>query len=165
MTSLKILDIKSFMSKLLIKETFDHFLLLEAGITTFNSFFIDGHLHKDYYSKEELECKHLTESPLSYWSQLRPFCFELIKGKRTPLSFKIVFQLSADNTGKLMAQVGQSYSVSDINGFFLTLKYDEKGLSCTTGTSIKIFTLDKSLENVWDEMMREFMIRNEIPFE
>ena len=47
MRAFQIQDVKSFMSHLLLSNTFDRFLLTEASITTFNTFFIDGHLHKE----------------------------------------------------------------------------------------------------------------------
>ena len=50
MIALHILDVKQFMSKLLLNDTFDHFLLSEAVITTYNTFHIDGRLQKDYYN-------------------------------------------------------------------------------------------------------------------
>lgn len=50
MIALQIADIRVFMKKLLLSETFDRFLLLEGSITTFNTFEIDGTLQKTYYS-------------------------------------------------------------------------------------------------------------------
>ena len=47
-------NIKSFMNSLLVGDTFDKFLLEEASITTFNTFTIDGHIQKDFYSEDEL---------------------------------------------------------------------------------------------------------------
>ncbi|MCI8585577.1 MAG: hypothetical protein HFI92_06715, partial [Lachnospiraceae bacterium] len=55
MTALQIADIRSFMHKLLLTETFDRFLLLEGSITTFGTFRIDGTLQKSYYTQEEQE--------------------------------------------------------------------------------------------------------------
>lgn len=92
MRAFQIQDVKSFMSHLLLSNTFDRFLLAEASITTFNTFFIDGHLHKDYFSSDEAEMAELTT--YSYWEQLRPFALSLIKGKKTPLAMKIVFSRS-----------------------------------------------------------------------
>lgn len=42
MLALKINDVKSFMNQLLIGDTFDSFSLVEASITTFSNFTIDG---------------------------------------------------------------------------------------------------------------------------
>ena len=164
MISLHILDVKGFMAQLLLRDTFDRFYLTEASITTFGTFFIDGHLQKDYYSSEELETEEFAQ-PYSYWKQVRPFCLELIKGKKTPLNFKIVFQLSASNTEKLLKQSGASLTLPDIGGLYLNLHYNGKNLNCVTGTSLNLFTMDKSLEHAWDEMVRKFFRAKEIPVE
>lgn len=165
MTSFQILDIKGFMSRLLLKDTFDHFLTVEADITTFASFSIDGRLKKDYFTQEELEASGGSQTPFAFWSQVRPFCLDLIKGKRTPLGFKIVFALSPSNTEKLLSQSAASLNLSDVEGLFLNLRYDGQRLSCITGTSLNLFTLDKSLERTWDEMVEKFFKKIEIPFE
>ena len=104
MISLQIEAIKPFMNKLLLHPTFDAFLLVEGTVTTCNTFHIDGHLNPDYYSKEEQESLGLGCRRFSRWQELRPFCLELIKGKRTPLGFRFTFQLSPENTEKLLTQ-------------------------------------------------------------
>ena len=76
MLALQIADIRVFMKKLLLSETFDRFLLLEGSITTFNTFEIDGTFQKAYYSAEEQD--QIGDRSLSLWSEVRPFCFELI---------------------------------------------------------------------------------------
>ena len=40
---------KEFMTKLLTSDIFDDFLVEEATIDTFNTFHIDGRIHKDFY--------------------------------------------------------------------------------------------------------------------
>ncbi|WP_099466496.1 DUF5721 family protein [Konateibacter massiliensis] len=165
MISLQIIDVKDFMSKLLISDTFNKFLLSEATITTYNTFTIDGHINKDFYSTEELEEKDLTGQEMSYWEILKPVCFELIKGKKTPLGFKIVFLLSPANVEKLLSQSNISLSPNDVNGLFLNIKYSNNSLSCITGTSIKVFSLDKTLEYEWDSMVQKFFKAHEIAFE
>ena len=52
MLAIQIKDVKTFMSKLLSGNTFDSFLLEEAQIHTFNTFVIDGHQNRDFYTKE-----------------------------------------------------------------------------------------------------------------
>ncbi len=165
MILLQLIDIKEFMSHLLLKDTFDHFYLKEASITTFSTFLIDGYLQKEYFSSEEQEMNRLETQPYCYWQQVRSFCFDLIKGKKTPLSFKLVFQLSSENTAKLLAQSGLSLSPSDVSGLYLNLHYDGEHLNCVTGTSLRIFTLDKSLDQAWDLMVQKFLRSKQIPFE
>lgn len=127
MRAFQIQDVKSFMSHLLLSNTFDHFLLTEASITTFNTFFIDGHLHKDYFSSDEAEMAELTT--YSYWEQLRPFALSLIKGKKTPLAMKIVFSLAPKNVEKLILQNHLSIRPEEIGGLFLNVLYDGQSSS------------------------------------
>ena len=56
MIALQIADIKTFMKKLLLSESFDRFLLLEGSITTFNTFHIDGTLQKAYFTWKTVPC-------------------------------------------------------------------------------------------------------------
>lgn len=165
MISLQISGLKNFMNKLLLTGTFDHFLVTEAAVTTYNTFYIDGHLHKDFFTKEELEDESLSERTFSLWEQIRPFCLELMKGRKTPLGFKIVFQLSRPNLKRLLTQAQLPFTPDDVNGLFLNLKYDGSMLTCITGTSMSLFTLDKSLEHEWDRMVQKFFLKQEINFE
>lgn len=164
MISLRIEDTKSFMNKLLLQQIFDPFHVVEGSITTYNTFHIDGHLESDYYTPEEQEALNLSARRFSRWQDLRPFCLELIKGKHTPLNFRFTFQLSPENTEKLLAQTESSFSLSDIGGLILNIRYDFTGLTCTTALSLNLFTMDKSLEHAWDQMVQKFFLKQEIAF-
>ena len=158
MISLNLTDIKNFMAQLLLSETFDHFSFIEGEIVTFNTFKIDGFIQKDFFDAEE-------EPPqYSYWENLREYCFSIIRGKRTPLSFHLVFSLSPSNTERLIARNAPSLQAKDVQGLYLNIRYDGKHLSCITGTSFKTFTMDKSLEHAWDEMVQKFFRQKKIEF-
>lgn len=158
MISLNLTDIKNFMAQLLLSETFDHFSFIEGEIVTFNTFKIDGFIQKDFFDTEE-------EPPqYSYWENLREYCFSIIRGKRTPLSFHLVFSLSPSNTERLIARNAPSLQAKDVQGLYLNIRYDGKHLSCITGTSFKTFTMDKSLEHAWDEMVQKFFRQKKIEF-
>ena len=94
MLALKITDIRDFTNKLFIGEVFDKFCLSEATVTTFNTFTIDGRLQKDFFDTDSMN--RLTEHGRTHslWKDIRPFCWSVIRGKRTPLSFRIVLHLS-----------------------------------------------------------------------
>ena len=139
MVGLKIEDVKGFTSKLFVKEDFDLFLVKEVQIVTFNSFSIDGHIRKGYFSEEELE--EIGDEGFAPWKLLRPVCFGLIKGKRLPGSFHIVLQLPA----------------SQVQGMYLNIRYEDGALYCITGLSLGFFTLDKTLEDLWDRSAEEFL--------
>lgn len=99
-------DLKTFTAQLFMGETFDHWLVREANIVTFNSFTIDGRIRQGYYSDEELEKNRIEE--LSSWKALRPFCYSLIKGeKKLPESFQITMQLSPEENEKFIRRVNR----------------------------------------------------------
>lgn len=165
MISLRIADIKSFMNQLLISNTFDHFLLSEAVIKTNVSYTIDGHLNKDFYTTDELEMEQLDSLSVAPFSMLRPFCFDLIKGKKTPLSFHFTFQLSPANLENTVKSVSSSLSSSDISAMFLHVRYQNNVLTCSTGISYHTFSLDRTLEQEYDRMMQRFFQKHAIAFE
>ena len=80
MISIPITEVKLFMNHLLCRSTFDAFCVPELSLSTFASFHMDGHILKDYYTKEEYETLYKDRTPIARWKQLRPVCFELIRG-------------------------------------------------------------------------------------
>ena len=89
----------------------------------------------------------------------------IIRGKRTPLSFKLIFGLSESNIEKLLKQQKLSFTPADVQGLYLNIKYDGTHLTCITGTSMNIFSLDKSLEQAWDKMVQKFFTQKQIDYE
>lgn len=162
MVALKIDEIKPFTAKLFLGEIFDHFLVREVNIVTFNSFTIDGHIRTGYYSTQELDENPLEE--LSLWKVLKPVCFSLIKGKKLPGSFRIVLQLAPEGVEAFLKRRQVPLTVDHIQGLCLNLRYEEGKLFCVTGTSVSLFTLDKSLDREWDEEVRLFLKTHEIIF-
>ena len=136
MISLTLTNIKSFMSHLLLKETFDNFSFIEGEIPEY-----------------------------SLWKNLREFCFSLIKGKKTPLGFHFIFSLNSKNISRLIEQKELGLNPADVQGLYLNIRYDGTHLTCVTGTSFKSFMMDKTLEREWDEMVKKFFLRKEIAFE
>ncbi len=160
MIALKLTNRKLFMKHLLLTETFDHFLFIEGEITTFSKFSIDGYLQKSFFED--------TEQPnvdFSFWKQIRDYCFSIIKGKQTPLNFKFIFSLSPENTARLITQNQLDFHPEDVQGLYLNIRFDGTDLLCITGTSLKTFSMDRSLEQAWDKMVQKFFIQKEIAFE
>lgn len=102
MISLTIKDTKTFMSHLLIKDTFDNMLLSEAAIVTGNTYNINGSINRSFFSDDELAS--LASPSYSQWSKIKPVCFSLIKGNKVPTSLKIIFLLSEGDTSQLAGQ-------------------------------------------------------------
>lgn len=155
MIALKINSLKSFMENLLMGSKFDSFLVSEVSLTTYNTFTIDGHIQKAFYTTEEYE--QLPQKEFSLWHTLKPLCYSLMKGTKLPNRFKIILLLSENAVKSFLDSRNLTFSPENVNGLFLNLKYEENSLTCTTGTSLNFFTLDKSLENAWDNFIKEFL--------
>ena len=160
--ALQIEDLRLCTSHLFVKESFDYFLLTEASITTFATVTLDGRQHSEYYTEDERTS--LRDETFVSWAQARPLCFSLIKGKRLPLSFRIVLKLSADNVGRLMESLSTSIQPQMVSGLFLNIRYEHGKLTFVTGTSLSTFTPDKSVEQAWDEAVKKILKHHGIAF-
>ena len=126
---------------------------------TFSTFRIDGFIQKEFFDTG-------TDLPeYSYWKNIREYCFSLIRGKRTPLSFRFVFSLSHKNIARLIEQNNLPLDPGEVQGLYLNIRFDGKSLSCVTGSSFKTFSMDKTLEHAWDEMVEKFFRQKQIAFE
>lgn len=165
MLAFQIKDTKSFMQVLLMKEYFDHFLVEEASITTFNTFHINGRIMKDFYTSEELEEHPEKKEEFSAWADIRPIAFQLIKGKKTPLGFQFVFHLHREAARKLLAKEECTVPENALKAFVLNIKYDGSRVTCITGTALNTFLMDKSADVVWDQAMNQFLTKLNINFD
>lgn len=165
MLALNIKDIKDFMNKLLVGNIFDSFWLTEAAITTFNTFHIDGTLHQDFFDSDTLETLSAQNRSHSLWRDVKPYCYSMIKEKRTPLNFKIIFQLPAAQTEQTAARAMTGAASGQIKGMYLNLQYKNDSLLCTTGVSFSAFFPDKRPEQAWDNMILGFFQKHQIIFE
>ncbi len=163
MRSFQIQNQNAFMTKLLLRDTFDAFLLSEATITTYATFQVDGVFHPEYFKEEEKSAEQ--ESGYSSWKRVKPFFYALTKGNHPPLHFRIVLRLSGQAAAKLASQNGVTIPKEQIDGIFLNLSFDGRNLMCTSGTSIKVFTTDRSLEQSWDDSLERFLRKNQFVFQ
>lgn len=167
MIALEIKGTKNMMNTLLLSEQFDSFLVEEAVITTFNTFHIDGHLVKDFYSSEELEEfeKNQKSMIFSCWSDIRPVCFQLIKGKKTPVSFKVVLHAAPQLIEKTAANPECGVAANLIRSLVLNIRYDNGKVTCITGSAFTTFVMDKSVERLWDAYVRQLLSSFGLDFE
>lgn len=163
MLALQISSMKIFMNHLLTADTFDMFLLEEAIISTANTYTIDGHVNRDFFSPEELDTG---SCPYEFqpWSEIKGLCFHLIKGKHTPLYFKFVLQL---NPKKTQALLNKNYDgdASQIKALVLNIKYDGSRALLTTGTSYHTFVMSKDADILWDKALADYLSSKDIPYE
>lgn len=164
MLALQITSMKQFMNQLLVSEDFHIFLLEEATISTANTYTIDGHINKEFYSAEE-QTSDLLPYDFQPWSELKGLCFNLIKGKHTPLYFKFVFHLKPEQVQSLLTKHGIEMDLSLIRAFVLTVKYDGSKAVLTTGTSYHTFVMDKEPEVIWDKALQQYLTQKGCAFE
>lgn len=163
MIALKVIEVKPFMAKLLIQNMFDEFLLSEFTMNTYSRFQINGKLNKEYFNSSELE--DMEERTYAKWKEVKPFALSIVKGNKTPLSFHITLMLTNEQIIKVLQSSGVAMKPDEISGLYFHIKFENSNLYIITGTGIKTFVLDKTLENSWDEQVKDFMKKNEIAFE
>lgn len=165
MVALEITEIGALLQQMLKGTMFDHFLLQEAVISNACEHQIDGRITENYYTEEEAARMGLSGYRCVPFSMVRPICLEIMKGKRKPAFFKFVFLLSPENQANTIIHSGSSYRPEDVSGMFLNLIYKNSRLTCTTGVSYHIFSMDKSLEKEWDRLAAVFFRRHGIAAE
>lgn len=165
MIALKITNIKQFMSKLLTGEDFDAFLLEEASISTYNTFTIDGRQNREFYTSEEWEDKDIRPYEFTAWKTIRPVCFDLIKGKRTPTAFQFVLHLIPGHTAAILEKGDTTVTADQVKAFVLNIKYDGAALTLITGTAFHTFLMDKTPDSLWDHAVKQFLEKRQIDYE
>ena len=178
----EIADTKQFMNALLATDTFRDFELSQAQVTTFMTCTIDGLLHRDFYDEDTLPEMLRTKEPettgepadrhaaredpkgsgnarLTPWMMAAPMVLAMIRGKNPPISMKIVLRLQDRNVEHLVQREALPYKAADIKGLFLNISYDQGKVTCTSGSSLAVFSLDRSLDTIWDEAAGKFLGR------
>ncbi len=159
MLAINVDDIKVFTQKLFMENLFDEYFVTNIEISTFNNFFVDARINKAYREKE---LKEINE--YSYWRELKPLCFNLIKGKILPLRFKIVLKLDGDDIENFINLYKLDMFKNKLKECFINIIYENNKLSITNGIYISEFIIDKSAERAWDEYILEILSKEKIKF-
>ena len=162
MIALQITELKVFMSKLLASSTFDDFLLQEATLQMGISYVIDGHINESFYQTDSDTDASSDKPAFVPYGEVRGTLFELIKGKRTPLGFQVVLQLSSKRCAILFPEGLDAHL---IKGLILNIRFDGSRAMITSGISYYSFSLDKAPELIWDEALMNFLKGAGIAFE
>ena len=152
MFSMEITDIRGFMNHLLSKDTFDHFLAVEASIQMAVTYRIDGSWNKDFFDSEDVP-----SSVYAPWETIRPVMYQLVKGRRLPSSMKIVLTLPQSSLDHLFGRPGEGDYRDEISGVHLNILYSPKRLKVTSGIAGHSFLMDRRPEQVADEALRGFL--------
>jgi hypothetical protein len=155
MKNFEIDDIKKFMNELFSGTRFDSFYLYEARLKTGLDYYISGKVNHEFYSDDEEGAEDVSQEYV-YWKDIKHTLFELIKGRRLPLNFKFILMFNRDNITRLIEMNNLALSPENVGALFYNIYYDDGKLQVTTGSSIKIFSLDKSLDNIWDDTVEKY---------
>ena len=153
MIALQITSMKNFMNHLLVADTFDPFLLEEATVSTALTVTIDGHINKEDCIPWDLQS----------WSKIKGLCFDLIKGKHTPLYFKFVLHMQPDKAASMLEKAQVDPGV--IRALVLNIRYDGEKTVLTTGCAYQVFTMDKSADTAWDKALKKYLDLKGISYE
>lgn len=148
MTSIQVSDIAVFMKYFLATDTFDFLNTIEANISTYCDFHIDGRQNKKYFDTDNVPTEEFAT-----WGKLRPLCYDLIKGKTLPLKMSFLLLLPKSTSKKLLE--GNGYMTnSDAVDLLINVRYENGQVNLITGSNTQTFLLDKSYDDIWD---REFI--------
>ena len=120
-----------------------------------------GRVFPEFFDTEEKET--YTEE-YTYWGEVKPFIFELVKGKRTPLAFSFTLLLTKNDTMQLISR-RQVNVGEDSPSLFLQIRFEHGMGRIISGTARNVFTLDKSLDEAWDEELKQLLKSMELAVE
>lgn len=163
MIALQITSMKQFMNQLLVADTFDSFLLEEAVISTSNTFTIDGHMNPEFFYSEDGVPENLPE--FRPWSEIKTLCFNLIKGKHTPLFFRFVLHLMPEKATALLEKEACDVNPAQVKALVLNIRYDGSKAILTTGTAFHTFLLSKDPDAIWDRSLQKYLDGKGISYE
>lgn len=165
MIALLMNDVKKTMHTLLMTNTFDSFRVQELTLVKDVSLVIDGHLHPEFYSENELlEDPSLGQQEYALYGSLRSMLTGFIQGSHTPLSFKFILHGPDSYRKNLTSNSSFTGDPEDIKALILTFRFEQGKLTCLTGTAYQNFTLDKSIDELWDKAICKAFDKMEIPF-
>lgn len=153
-------DTKQFMQKLIRSSAFDHLLIYEMSMDVLHHFEIDGSINEAYLSTDEKET-YLNQKYVD-WASVKPFISAILKQSHTPTSMKMTFILNDQATNDIQSRYFDEVHLYPVQGFLMNITFDGQSLKVTTGINYKQFTMDKSLEHAFDQMIGQFFKKNEL---
>lgn len=162
MISLAIEDQHRFMAELLTGSAFDRFLCVKAEIARNVTWSIDGRLNVDFFDSDKQQAVQAQE--YAGWVNLKSTVYQIVQGKQAPLGMSLVLKLSGESTSKLIESSGTSLTQDQVGGLFINVHYNSDGLNLTTGSSASVFTMDRSLDHSFEELIQKLLADSDIAF-
>ena len=158
MIALKIKNIKQFMNLLFTSGTFDSFTLEEGVIKTFLTYTLDGLYEKDFYEEDDPIRYSVFNDNYTPWGLVRASCTDLIKGKHTPVFMKFILHGPVTDFPDLP-------DLQSIKALLIMIRFENTGLTLTTGTSLNTFSMSHDADRYWDAHVRKLLTNNNVEFE
>ena len=149
-------ELKSFMALLLRGELFDGWEVIEAKVETFFELSVNGRLKKDFFDEPET-----VQREFARWGEVKEIFFQAIKGKRLPGMLRIVLAADREWTERILNECGKAKEEAGAS-LYLNIRYSANGCQVVSGVSHAGFTLDKTLDSVWDAELQGFFKKNGI---
>jgi hypothetical protein len=161
MISIRITNQRDFTSKLFANDCFDSLLLDSAQFSVFSTFMIDGRRNDDFFDSDDLSAgEHYLP-----WSRYRSICFQIMKGTRKPLSFKLIFRLDKEQLLAFASFCGFDPAQLGINALFWNIHYQQNEILCTTGISTVSFLPDRTIQQAFDRYIQHYLKSKSIEFD
>lgn len=154
MISENISNVRAAVTKLIRDEALGELLLYSLEVKKSCTIAIEGRKNMDFYDTDDETCD--VEEYIR-WKDARDIFFQSIKGSRLPLGFRIVLLAGKKLTMKVIAEADTVLKASDVASLGINIYYDRNGMRVTDGTSLKVFTMDKSLERSWDDYVKRLI--------
>lgn len=160
----KITDKKDFMNKFLAGDCFYSFLLKEASIAGFVPLQIDGRINTAFFTDENSDAAGFLAYEYAKWEDIRPICFDFIKGKRTPTRFHFILYLKPDAVDQLLEKEELTRETTPVQNFVMNIRFEQGEITITSGVDYSSFTLDKQAAQLWDRTLMKFLNQKQIAY-
>ena len=144
----EITDIKAYMNELFAGERFESFYLYELRCRSDMDYYVSGKL---------AETDEAADAPgYAEWGGVRKKLLNVTGTDELPKTMKLVLMFNRENITRLIEMNNIPLSPESVGGLFINISLDQNGMSVTTGTSVKEFTMDKTLERTWDSTVEKY---------
>ena len=155
MKAIEIDNVKKMVEMLLSSDFFGNMLLYKAEVKGAYDISMDGNINKDFYDSDDLYVheKEIREGYIS-WANSRNLFYQSLRGKNLPLSFNIMLMVPKSDIESVIKNSNAEIDTSDVSSLSLNVIYDREKMIVTSGTSMKFFTMDRSIEVIWDDIVQ-----------
>lgn len=149
-------EIKEFLNGLFTDERYESFYLFSVKLDSSVSYDIDGKINREFYDEDEFS--ELTEKEYICWRDIKKTVLGFMKDGKLPVKMKLILMFNKDNITRLIEMNNIPIHPENVRALFMNVLFSDNKLSVTTGTSLNVFTMDKSLEDLWDATVEKYYI-------